>query len=131
MTFGRDLQLAGQDVDHARHVETAQAAPGAQPGAALDGIVGGGRDGTVDLGQDLALGHLLAAADDAPVAGIVPDQGCLLFMGQVAEERAWRADGLQVLFFGQFLAGILEQLDHAQRDGRRGGQTRAIRSRPG
>ena len=67
---GRDAQLARQDIHHARHVKAAQAAPGAQPGAALDGVVGAGRDGGMDLRHDLTFGDHLAAANDAPIARI-------------------------------------------------------------
>ena len=51
----RNAQFPGQDFDHPRHIEGTQAAAGAQPGAALDGIVGDGRDGRMDFGDDLAL----------------------------------------------------------------------------
>ena len=85
-------------------------------------VIGAGRDGGVDLGDDLALGDHLAAADDPPVARVFGDQPGLFLAAEVAEARARRADGVPVGLFAQHLAGVFEQLDHALGDGGRGGQ---------
>ena len=118
----RDAQFAGENIHHARHIETAQAAPGAQPGAPFERVIGAGRDGGVDLGDDFAFGDQLAAADDARVAWIVGDEHGLFLAAKTGKTRARRANGVPVRLLAQRFAGLFEQLDHALSDGGRGGE---------
>ena len=117
--FG-NAQFARQDVRDARHIETALAAAGAQPGAALDAVIRKRRNQRMNFSADLAFSHILAAAYHAPVAVVLCDHLLALSMRQVAELRPRRPDGIPVLLDPQVFTRVFEQVYNALGDGRGG-----------